>query len=442
MVSKALFATAIVLISPAALLANGTCDVPADMGKGQKLPCVRASTVLLDQPSLTIEQISKGPGFDPSDPARSRFIYFTPDDTLTCYFRPHFAFIRDKGQSPKFLCWQMAGPRAFFDRTGQKVDVDDVKVVVAKAQGGELRSSLFARSDTANAHEIKADQMKVNYLTPPYPNHDRRDNEVFTQVAATRILWALGFPADYQYAALAASCIGCSADPFRDNLKDNKASLRDRPVVFRVVAVERLLPMDIIESQNDETWSWADTAQLYAGGGWTRQQQVGFDAYRLALGLLAYHNPLDSQNRLACAEWKPGADNPKVCARPVILVQDVGSTFGKPGTFGNSRGDFSGWEGQRVFANPDRCELKYPLKGESTVLKEAQDLLLRRLENLGRDRVKAIFAAARFQMVDQKQLDRLRHSGAANVEDAALNEWTDVFMRNVAEVRAARNCRN
>jgi hypothetical protein len=45
-------------------------------------------------------------------------------------------------------------------------------------------------------------------------------------------------------------------------------------------------------------------------------------------------------------------------------------------------------------------------------------------------------------MVDQKQLERLRHSGAANVEDAALSEWTDVFMRHVAEVRAARNCRN
>jgi hypothetical protein len=43
------------------------------------------------------------------------------------------------------------------------------------------------------------------------------------------------------------------------------------------------------------------------------------------------------------------------------------------------------------------CQLKYPLKGDSTVLKEARDLLLRRLENLDRERVKAIFAAARFR---------------------------------------------
>jgi hypothetical protein len=441
MVSKVALALAIAVTTPALAFAADTCVVPNEMRKEQKVPCVRESTPLLDQPSLTLEQLTKGPDFDASDPVKSRFAYFTPTDTLTCYFRPHFAFIRDKGRTPKFLCWQLDGPGAFFDRTGQKIDVDDVKVVLRKDASGESRSSLFPRNDTANAHEIKADQFKIKYLSPPYPSSDARQNEVFTEVAATRILWALGFPADHMYSALAANCIGCGADPFGSNLKDNKASLHDKPVSFRIVAVERLLPMDPIDPGDDETWSWSDAAAFYANG-WTRQQKVGFDAYRLALAMLTFHNALDSQNRLVCAEWKPGT-NPKVCARPVILVQDVGSTFGKPGGMGNnSRGDFADWQGQRVFANPDRCELKYPLKNDPTVLKEAQDLLVRRLDNLDRERVKAIFTAARFQMVDQKQLSRLRHSAAGNAEDAALNEWTDAFMQRVAEVRSARNCRN
>jgi hypothetical protein len=441
MVWKTALGTVVVLLLASAAGANGTCDVPEQMTREQKVPCVRAATVLLDQPTLSLEQLTNGPGFDSSDPAGSRFMYFTRADTLNCYFRPHFAFIRDKGMSPKFLCWQLAGPSAFFDHMGHPIDVDDVKVVVAKSKSGELRSSLFAKSDTANAHEIKADQVKVNYLLPPYPNHDRRDNEVFTQVAATRILWALGFPADYQYSAQAANCVGCTTDPFKENLKENKASLHDRPVGFRVVAIERLMPGDAIEANHDDTWSWADANRFYDNG-WTREQKEAFDAYRLALGLLTYHNPLDSQNRLMCAAWKDGADDARVCTRPFIMVQDVGSTFGKPGTFGNSRGDFGGWQSQTVFANADRCELRYPLKGNATVLKDAQDLLLRRLENLDREHVKAIFATSRFDMADQKQLDRLRRSGAANVEDAALNEWTDVFMRHIAEVRAARNCRN
>ncbi|HEX2458323.1 MAG TPA: hypothetical protein VHI99_31800, partial [Vicinamibacterales bacterium] len=168
----------LVLTAPAPPAAADGCVVSPQMSQGQKAPCMRESHVMLEQPTLTIEQITKGPDFDPSDPVKSRFAYFTPNDTLTCYFRPHFAFIRDKGQSLKFLCWQMDGPSAFFDRTGTKVDVDDAKVVVSKDPGGESRAHLFARSDTANANEIKADSFKVKYLSPPFPNHDKRLNEV------------------------------------------------------------------------------------------------------------------------------------------------------------------------------------------------------------------------------------------------------------------------
>ena len=74
------------------------------------------------------------------------------------------------------------------------------------------------------------------------------------------------------------------------------------------------------------------------------------------------------------------------------------------------------------------------------MLKAAQDLLLQRLERLDRDRVKAIFAADRFQMMDKKQIDRL-HDRNGNADDAVLNEWTDAFMSRVAEIRSARNCR-
>ena len=442
MVSVIALSIAFVTLAPTIALAADGCLVPDHMTKGQKAPCVRESSPLLDQPSLTLEQITKGPDFDSANPTASRFKYFTPADTVTCYFRPHFAFLRDKGQTPKFLCWQLDGAGGFYDRSGAGVKVDDVKVVVRKSEGGESRSALFARGDAANATEIKADQFKVKYLMPPYPGNEPRDNEVFTEVAASRILWALGFPSDHMYSARAANCIGCGSDPFKNNLKENRASIHDRPTAFNIVAIERLLPMEPIDPEDDETWAWADAVALY-GNGWTREQKVAFDAYRLALGMLTYHNGLDSQNRLACAEWKPGADHPRVCTHPVILVQDLGSTFGKPGSFGgNSRGDFGDWQGQRVFANAERCELKYPLKGDRTVLKEAQDLLVKRLANLDRDKVKAIFAASRFQMVDKRQLERLRHGNGANSEDAALNEWTDAFMSRAAEIRAARNCRN
>jgi hypothetical protein len=131
----------------------------------------------------------------------------------------------------------------------------------------------------------------------------------------------------------------------------------------------------------------------------------------------------------------------------VIYVHDLGSTFGKKrsafdvaGT--NPRGIFSAWEPQTVFINPSNCELRATLLGDKQVLKEAQDLMIQRVARLDRETVKSIFRIARFQMTDQKQVQRLRASGAQNVDEAALDEWTDVFLKRIQEIRAASNCKS
>jgi len=423
------------------------CEVPDGMTKEQKLPCVRASTILLDQPVLTADQLAKGPDFDSADAEKSRFAYFTGEDTISCYFRPHYAFAKVPGDSMKFQCWHMAADGAFYSRKGEPIRVDDVKVVVEKDKSGEKSASLYARNDDKNEHEIKADHFKIKYLKPPHPNHNPRFNEVFTSVATTRIIWVLGFPADHVYPAGAASCIGCTDDPFGKKLADNTASLKDAPAVFKIVNAERDLPWDQINPDDDETWSWTDAAKFYSDGEWTHQQKVEFDAYRLALGLIHYYNALPQQNRLVCAEWEAAtAGHGKVCGKPVIYVHDLGSTFGKKrsgfdllGT--NPRGSFEAYEPQTVFLNPGNCELRATLLGDKQVLKEAQDLMIHRLERMDRETVKSIFRVSRFNMMDQRQVRRLRAAGAQNVDEAALDEWTNAFLKRIEEIRGAKNCK-
>jgi hypothetical protein len=131
----------------------------------------------------------------------------------------------------------------------------------------------------------------------------------------------------------------------------------------------------------------------------------------------------------------------------VIYVHDLGSTFGKKrgalDLFGtNPRGDFSAWEPQTVFLNPGNCELRATLLGDKQVLKEAQDLMIQRLARLDHDTVKSIFRVARFNMMDQKQVQRLRAKGSQNVDDAALDEWTNVFLKRIEEIRTAKNCKS
>lgn len=231
------------------------CEVPKGMTKDQKLPCIRAGRILLDQPTLTPEQLANGPDFDSADPEKSRFDYFTGNDTISCYFRPHYAFVAVPGDSMKFQCWHMTPDGAFYSKKGEPIRVDDVKVVVEKDKSGERSASLYARNDDKNEHEIKADRFKIKYLKPAYPDHNPRFNEVFTTEAASRIMWVLGFPTDHVYPAAAVSCIGCGDDPFGNKLTDNKASLKDAPAVFKIVSAEREMPWDEINPEDDETWS-------------------------------------------------------------------------------------------------------------------------------------------------------------------------------------------
>jgi hypothetical protein len=55
--------------------------------------------------------------------------------------------------------------------------------------------------------------------------------------------------------------------------------------------------------------------------------------------------------------------------------------------------------------------------------------------------VKLIFRGARFNMMDQRQLQRLRANGAQDVDEAALDEWTNVFLKRIEEIRVATNCK-
>jgi hypothetical protein len=442
-----LFFLAIPLAISTGIAQTHGCDVPDGMTKAQKLPCLQAGSVLLDQPALTPDQLAKGPDFDPAQPESSRFNYFTADDTIACYFRPHYAFAKVPGDSMKFQCWHMTPDGGFYNNKGQTIRADAVKVVIGKDKSGEKVASLYPADDQGNQHEIKADHFKIKYLKPPYPGHNPRFNEVFTAVATTRFMWVLGFPADHEYPAAAANCIGCTDDPFGSKLANNKASLKDAPTAFKIVNAERELDWDQINPEDDETWSWTDAAKFYSGGEWTHQQKVEFDAYRLALGLIHYYNALPQQNRLDCAEWdKAESGHPKHCAKPVFYVHDLGSTFGKKrggldllGT--NPRGIFSAYQPQTLFLKADNCELRATLLGDKQVLKEAQDLMIQRLAKLDRDTVKSIFRVARFNMADQEQVKRLRSKNPQNVDDAALEEWTNAFMSRIEEIRTAKNCK-
>jgi hypothetical protein len=95
----------------------------------------------------------------------------------------------------------------------------------------------------------------------------------------------------------------------------------------------------------------------------------------------------------------------------------------------------------RIRAQSEVRELRATLLGGKQVLKEAQDLMIQRLSRLDRETVKSIFRVARFNIMDQEQVKRLRSKGSQDVDEAVLDEWTNTFMKRIEEIRTAKNCK-
>ena len=85
-----------------------------------------------------------------------------------------------------------------------------------------------------------------------------RNGEVFGEVLATRLFWALGFAADRMY-PVRVRCHGCAADPWRDPEPTGGVA------EFDPAAIERKLPGRAMETRENSGWKWSELDQVGAG---------------------------------------------------------------------------------------------------------------------------------------------------------------------------------
>ena len=88
-----------------------------------------------------------------------------------------------------------------------------------------------------------------------------RDNgEVYAEVAATRLFWALGFPADRMY-PVKVRCEGCPEEPGMPREKD-------KTVLFDPASIERKFKGHELLASGEAGWAWPelDQVQETAGG--------------------------------------------------------------------------------------------------------------------------------------------------------------------------------
>src|SRR5438128_8098500 len=165
--------------------------------------------------------------------------------------------------------------------------------------------------------------------------------EVFAEVAATRLLSALGFGADRWYVVRSVRCRGCPPFPY-PKVKFLDALLRDpaRVGTFTLTAIERKVAGRAIRGAHGSGWAWPELDRIDPAAGGSSRAEI--DALRLMAVFLNDWDSKPSNQRLVCL---PGGELPAGCSLPFAILQDVGETFGPRGV------DLDGWRRTPVWAD-------------------------------------------------------------------------------------------
>lgn len=246
------------------------------------------------------------------------------------------------------------------------------------------------------------------------------------EVAASRLLRALGFGADRVFFASRLRCYGCPRYPF-PTLKlvtlagADKAFARgldyDSAIDFEWVSVERKTEGEFIETSAGRGWAWHELARVPTAS------RTHADALRLMAMFMAHWDNKPENQRLICLSGPPGRDGR--CARPFAMLQDVG------GTFGPRKVDLDGWRNAPIWKDRATCTVSMetlPHDGATfvtaTISEAGRQFLADRLTRLRDSQIEALFRGARF---DQ--------------HDGALAEWTATFKSRVDAIASGPACR-
>jgi hypothetical protein len=221
--------------------------------------------------------------------------------------------------------------------------------------------------------------------------YGKENGEVFAHVAATRLFWALGFPANPMY-PVKVVCKGCPADPFANQTLPPAGA---PPVVFDPATIDEDVEGDTIESKPDEGWAWKDLNLVdeKAGGASIAER----DALRLLVAFVQHTSNKALNQRIVCLD-KPD------CKQVRMVVNDLGKTFGRS----RSQHDderaavhLDEWAGTPVWKGANVCvtnlhwtwngSLSDPLVGEA-----GRKFLAGLLNQLTDAQIRDLFEVARF----------------------------------------------
>ena len=259
------------------------------------------------------------------------------------------------------------------------------------------------------------DELKVKFGT--------ENAEVYGEVGATRLLWALGFGADRNY-PVRVICRGCPSRLGGTRGKNNE-------MVFDPATIERKMPGRVLYG----SWSWSELNKVKAEDGGARQAHR--DALKLLAVFLQHTDSKKQQQRIECLDLLTEAS--KECQHPLMMIDDAGLTFGRANTFNSNNKGFHlrAWASRPIWKSDDRCIANLPKSwtgtlGDPVISEAGRAFLADLLSQLSDDQIRALFEVSRVTL-------RLRDPGEPDSGFSTVEEWTDAFKRKRAEI-VERRC--
>ena len=307
----------------------------------------------------------------------------------------------------------------------------------AFAPGEEVGCKHIDKSVAGNSPKFTCvvppdDEVKVKF--------GRDNGEVYAEVAATRLFWALGFPVDRMY-PVRVRCEGC---PERSGAvrQEGKPGL-----LFDPASIERKFKGRALETGPESGWSWADLDKVdEAAGGAPRAQR---DALKLLAVFVQHTDNKPAQQRLVCIDDKKEAKSDKAeekaggehgrCSHTLMMVNDLGQTFGRANLFNRDAlgsVNLERWSNSHVWSSrggdkacigdlpPSQSgSLDYPIISEA-----GRQFLSGLLMQLTDAQLRDLFDVARF--AERKE---------GTKRPATVEEWVDAFKKKRGEI-ASKTC--
>jgi hypothetical protein len=254
----------------------------------------------------------------------------------------------------------------------------------------------------------RGDEVKVKY--------GEANGEVYAEVAATRLLWALGFGADRMY-PVKVTCGGCSADPFR------QSKPQPGEKVFDPASIERRAAGHDMETSANSGWNWIELDGVDETKGGAPHAQR--DALKLLAVLIQHTDSKPSQQRLICLDEHAPED--RRCERPFMMLNDVGVTFGKANLLNsNTPGsvNLKAWSGISVWKGKTGCVGNLPKSWSGS-------LEYPRISEEGR-----AFLAGLLQQLSDRQLHDLFEVARVTRRqpDTTVEDWVNAFKTKRDEI--------